>query len=748
MTAEPFVGTSVRRKADFPLLTGEAVFVGDVERPGQLWARVVRSPVAHGRIRDIEVGAARASTGVATVITADDLPDVCIPIRLPFAETPQTPELLQRPLARERVRYVGDPVAVVVADDPYLAEDAAEQVVVDVEELDPLVDYRRAIVDDGPIIHPSLPGNVLDPSLLLFGDVDAAFEAADVVVREELYVHRHAAVPMETRGLVAEVDPDSGRLTVWGAAKVKHFNRQALSQMLGRAPEDIRLLEVNVGGGFGARGELYPEDYLIPFLAERLGRPVKWVEDRGEHLVATNHSREQRHEFEVAATADGRLLAFRDRALVDQGAYVRTQGILPQLLAAFHAAGPYAWEAFSIEAAGALSTRTPIGTYRGPGMTEVTFVRERTLDALAATIRLDPAELRLQNLIPAESMPFTFDLGADSPPLVYESGDYPAAFERLLAETDYEARRAAQRRGQDAGERLGLGVAAYVELSAIGPFEEARINPTADGHFVVRAGVASLGQGVETVLAQIAADELRVPIERVAIEHRDTDKVPSGFGSFASRSTVLAGNAIALAARDLRTRAATELETDAETVVFDAGVAFAAGQRERSLELAGLGEGFGKYEKEHPSYSFGAALSQVKLEEDTGRLEVQKHVVAHDVGRAVNPVLLDGQLVGAAAQGIAGALLEEFVYDEYGQPLATSFVDYLLPTAADLPPIETVVIEHRNTTNPLGIKGAGEAGIAGTPAAIAAATADALGAAGSEIRSLPLTPERIARHLG
>jgi carbon-monoxide dehydrogenase large subunit len=741
MARKPLVGSSVRRAADEPLLKGTAEFAGDIERPGQLWARLVRSPIAHGVIRGIDASAALARPGVVRVLTGAELPDVRIPIRLPLAETSQTPELLQRPLARHRVRYVGDPVAVVVADDPYLAEDAAEEVFVDLEERDAVVNRAGPGVGEEATIHESLPTNVLEPTRLVCGDPDAVFKSADVVLSEQFYVHRHGAVPMETRGLVAEADPASGKVTVWGATKVKHFNRQALSRMLGCELDDVRLLEVNVGGGFGARGELYPEDYLIPFLAAELERPVKWVEDRSEHLVATNHAREQWHEFDLAATSDGRLLAFRDRAWVDQGAYVRTQGILPQVLVAFQVMGPYAWEAFAIEVAGALSTRTPVGTYRGPGMTEATFVREGMIDALAFRLDLDPAAIRKQNFVPSSSMPHVFDCGPDSPPLVLESGDYADAFDKLLAAGDYDRYRSENSRLQEAGGRVGLGVAAYLELSAIGPFEEARISATPDGLFTVRVGVASLGQGVETALGQIAADQLGVPFEAIEILYHDTDEVPTGFGSFASRSTVLSGNAIALAATDLREKAAAELGCDPEAVTFQGGHAAAGG--DISVEIASLGMAFGKYEKEHPSYSFGAALSQVRLDDDTGQIKVEEHVISADVGRIVNPVLLDGQIVGAGAQGVSGALLEELAYDEHGQPLAASFVDYLLPTAADTPSINAVILEYPNTSNPLGVKGAGEAGIAGTPAAIAAATADALGDGAPPIRALPLTPELV-----
>jgi carbon-monoxide dehydrogenase large subunit len=705
VSRRPLVGAAVARRADVTLVTGAGRFVADLSRPGLLHARVVRSPLAHARLTAVRAEVALALPGVVAVLTAADVPDVRIPIRIPFAVRPEAETALQPLLARDEVRYVGEPVAVVVAEQPHLAEDAAELVELALDELEPAADLETA------------------PELIRLdvrhGDVEAGFARADAVVRRRLRVQRLTACPLETRGLLAEPEP-GGRLAVWGAAKVKHWNRQAIAALLGLDVERLRLVEVEVGGGFGARGELYPEDVLVPLLALRLGRPVRWVEDRAEHLVATNHAREQMHDLEVAATRDGRLLAFRDLARCDQGAYVRTQGLLPAMLPADHLPGPYAWEAFAIESTAVRTNRTPVGTYRGPGMTEATFVRERVLDVVAAELGLDPVDLRRRNLIPAAAMPFTFDLGPDAPPIVYESGDFPAFFERLLEESGLETigREVAERRAR--GETAGVGVAAGVELGAIGPFEDATVVASPDGAVVVRAGVGSLGQGVETVLAQIAADELGVELERVSVHHHDTDDVSSGFGSYASRSTVVAGNAVALAARGLRERA------DAE-----------------GLSLAEVGEVSARFEQPHPTFTFGAALSVVSVDRETGVVRAERHVVAHDVGRAVNPALLRGQLVGAAAQGIGAALYEELPYEDAAQPLAVTLADYLLPTATEVPAIDTVVIERPLTANPLGVKGGGEAGMVTAPAAVANAVADALGEDGGAVDRLPLTPPRV-----
>ena len=649
--------------------------------------------------------------GVVAVVTAADIPEVQIPIRLQFAETPEALRLLQPPLARDRVRYVGEPVAVVVAEDAYIAEDAAERVELDLEELP---------VD--AVLHDELASNVVNTFPTAYGPpVDEVLAEADVVLRQTLRVQRHTGVPLETRGLLAEVI--DGELVVHGAAKVKHFNRDVLAAMLDFPPDRIRLVEGHVGGGFGVRGEFYPEDFLVPWLALRLGRPVKWIEDRYEHFIAANHSREQSHEFELGVSRDGVLLAFRSRFACDLGAYVRTQGVLLPLITTAQLPGPYAWRAFEIEARAILSPKTPAGTFRAPGVTEATFVRERMIDRAAAELRIDPFELRRRNLIDAEAMPFSFELRPEQPPLVYESGDFRQFFETVMERGRVDELRAEVERRRESGCRTGLGVAVFTEMSAVGPFEQARIVPARDGTFTVHVGVSSLGQGVDTVLAQIAAEELGVPLDSIRVDHADTGALVTGFGAFASRSTVFAGNAVAVAAHALRVAA------DEAGVPLDA-----AALAERGLE------GDGRYERLAPSFSFGAGVSLVDVDVETGQTTVLRHIAALDVGRAINPALVRGQLAGGAAQGIAGALFEELRYDEDAQPLSTSFADYLMPTAAELPEVDVVVLEHRVEANPLGIKGAGEGGVAGAPAAVANAVADALDV---DVSELPLTLDRV-----
>ncbi len=745
-----YVGRPVPRLEDLPLLRGQGSFVDDVDRPGQLHARVVRSHVAHGRILGIDDEECRRRPEVAAVLTAVDLPPgMRIPLRLGGGELAE--RALQPPLARDVVRYVGEPVAVVVAESPYAAEDAAASVWVETAELPALADVAEA-AGAATLVHDAVPGNVLEPVHARLGpDVDGIFERAEIVVAEELAIHRHTAVPLETRGLVAEFDTGRRLLTVWGPTKVKHFNRRVLAGLLGLPEASVRFVEPDVGGGFGTRGEFYPEDLLIPWLAVATGRPVKWVEDRYEHFVAANHSREQQCRIEVAAAADGRLLAFRAAIRVDLGAYVRTNGTILVTNTVTHLPGPYRWDAFDVEAVGVLTNKTPAGTYRGPGQYEAALHRERMLDLVARRAGIDPAVLRRQNLVRPEEMPYTFAPEGLADPIVYDSGDFPLLWDRLLGSVPNRTRaQVAQRR--EAGELVGIGTAAFVEVGPRGPYESAQVVPEPDGRFTVRVGIASLGQGVATALAQIAAETLRVPLEAVAVEYRDTDLVAEGEGAFSSRSVVFGGNAVAGAARDLVERArlagAASLGVTPEEVEVEDGRVRARARPERAVPIAELGcRGEYRYEKAGRSFSMGGALALVEVDPDTGAPSVLRCVVACDVGRAVNPLVVEGQVVGAAVQGLAGALFENLPFDGDGQPLATSFVDYWMPTAADVPTVDAVVLELQRqgpgAANPLAVKGAGEAGIVGVGAALANAVADALGGRDTVLARLPLLPETV-----
>jgi carbon-monoxide dehydrogenase large subunit len=743
------VGRSVRRVEDGRLLRGAGRFVDDVDRPGQLWLRVVRSPSAHATLVAVDTGAARAVPGVHAVVTAADFdPLPRIPVRLGPFDQPLD-DFLQPMLARERVRYVGEPVAAVVAEDPYVAEDAADLVVSDLEALDVVLDARD------------------ETALTLergYGDVDAAFARAARVVEVEVEVGRHTAVPLETRGLVADYDAALDRLTIWGATKVPHFNRRVLATLLGMEETRISLRSTDAGGGFGVRGELYPEDVLVPWLARRLGRPVKWIEDRAEHLVATNHSRQQHRRVEGAFAADGELLALRDAIWHDNGAYVRTHGVVVPELTLSMLPGPYRVPAYEGTAHVALTNKTPCGTYRGPGRYEATFARERLLDAAADELCLDRIALRRRNLLTAEDLPHHRDLPVLGHPVDIDVGDFGGLLDAALDASRYEdwVREAAAARAD--GRAVGTGVAYFLEKSGGGGFERARVSVDERGRVRVTAGGATLGQGIETVLAQVAADQLGVDPAGVEVTVGDTDLVSAGGGSWASRSTIFAGGAVRLAAEATAERAreaaAELLEAAPGDIRLEDGHAVVAGSTDRRVPLADLaaacdaasagrrGEEPGltaarTFVDAPMTYPYGVHLGQVEVDPATGGVRVLRYFIAYEVGRAINPAMVAGQLAGGAAQGLGGALMEAFSYDASGQPQCTSFMDYLIPSAAEVPPVGTHVLEDAPSPgNPLGTKGAGEGGVDGAGAVVAAAVEDALGASRA-IAALPVTPERV-----
>ncbi|MGH2884727.1 MAG: xanthine dehydrogenase family protein molybdopterin-binding subunit [Solirubrobacteraceae bacterium] len=759
--AQGAIGQSAPRKEDGPLLTGAARFVGDVHRPGMLHAHILRSPLAHAEIAAIVTAPALAHPDVHAIFTAAELPQGLPPIPMRMFSHPAARRFLQPVLAREVVRYSGEPVAVIIARSRYAAEDAAELVEVDYRPLGPVLDTDVAATAGAPVLHPDAADNVAGTVLIDFGDVDGAFAAAATVVEERLVCHRHAAVPLETRGVVAEFDELDDMLVVYGAAKVPHTNRRILASLLDRPEERIRLIELFVGGGFGARGEFYPEDFLIPYCALALRRPVSWIEDREEHLRACNHSRQQMHDIAVALDADGRFLALQDRVLNDAGAYVRTQGLLlPNMTAAF-LPGPYRWPAYRCEARHVVTNKTPAAAFRAPGRYEAHFARERLLDIAAHRIGLDPIELRRRNLLPPKALPYAVGTHTDGHPLVYDSGDYPALLDRALERFDDDALRA-WRGGGDARRRRGTGIACYVEKSGVGGWEYARVSVTSRGDIAVHAGSASLGQGIETALAQVCADTLGVDYSRVSVLHGDTATVPDGVGSFGSRSTAMGGSAVLLAARALRERllglAAEALQSPVDELRIEGDcVVDSEGESIALTELRGLARPGGRFAQAHgvglqaeayarcdePAFPYGVQCAAVEVDLDTGAISVHRHLVALEIGRAINPALITGQLVGGAVQGIGGALLEELAYNDEGELVSGTLVNYLLPLAADIPTIDVLVCEDvPTTTNPLGVRGAGESGIAAAGAAIANAISDALGA---EVLALPVTPERAVK---
>jgi len=760
------IGASVKRKEDPRLLTGRACFVDDIRLAGMLHAAVVRSPHAHADLMRIDAARARALPGVALIATAADLGAVPpIPVRL--GPRPSLVPFLQFPLARRRVRYVGEPLALVVARDRYVAEEAVDLVEVEYHRLPAVAGSELALAPGAAILHDEAGTNLAARLEMGSGEpAEALLRGAAIRIRQRFTIQRHTGVPMETRGLVAAFDTGTGQLTVWGPTKVPHFNRQVLADLLDIAAHRIRFVEPDVGGGFGVRGEFYPEDFLVPWAAMRLGRPVKWIEDRREHLVAANHSRQQIHDVELAATRDGRLIALVDRVQVDMGAYMRTHGVtVPELTAAL-LPGPYRIPRYRCEVSCVLTNKTPTGTYRSPGRYEGTFVRERMMDLLAGAAHVDPVEIRRLNFIAPEDIPYHVGTAALGHATVYETGAYASALDWALRTVDYPRWRARQASERARGRHLGIGIACVVEKAGLGPWEMARVEIDGTGHVAVYSGLASLGQGVETTLAQICAEVLNVSVDDVTVFHGDTATVPYGGGAFASRGAAVGGSAVLLASRAVKDKlldcAARTLEAArGDLVVEGRRVAVrgapARGRTFKELAAAsgptqalplGIAPGLSAtefFQVSEMTYPYGTHVAVVEVDPETGQVTILAYTIAYDVGKAINPMIVDGQLVGGLAQGIGGALMEDLAYDADGQMLATTFMDYLLPTAVEMPLWLGVKILEETPTplNPLGVKGAGEGGTACVGAAIANAVADALSPWGVEVAALPLSPDRV-----
>jgi carbon-monoxide dehydrogenase large subunit len=756
---EKFVGRSVTRLEDRPLLLGQGRFSADVNFPHQLHMRVLRSSHANAKLLSVDTLAARATPGVHAVWTAADVADIP-PIDFRLSKIAGLDGYRQRVLATDRVRYVGEPVAVVFADDPYLAEDAADRILLDVEELPVLL---RADAEPGEFEpgRSTAAGDVRKE----YGDLDAAFRNAHAIVALELGVGRHSGVPLETRGAIGRYDGARDVLELHGAAKVPHWNRDQIAGMLGLSPSRVHLYEGHVGGGFGIRGELYPEDILVCAAALRFRRPVKWIEDRREHLIAANHSREQLHRIRAAIDAEGRILGIDDEFFHDQGAYVRTHAATVPDLAAAMLPGPYRVPAYRAVGHIRLTNKTPGGTYRAPGRFESTFVRERLLDAIAANIGIDCVEVRRRNLISSAEMPYARPIETLGTHVTFDSGDYQGLLDKALAAAGWPALQTEVKRRRDAGEAVGIGLAMFVEKSGLGPFDGVRVTVDTSGAVEVVTGAASVGQGVETVIAQICADALGVDYQRVRVVHGQTDRIAYGMGAFASRVTVMTGEATRLAASDVRAKA-IELAAEmlqAQPKVLDivdgvvvrsdagAGPSISLGDIARYLSPASKTLGArspgltadGWFHTDHMNYPYGVHVAVVHVDRETGAVKVPRYLVAYDIGKAVNPMLVEGQIVGGVVQGLGGTLFEEFLYDDRGEPLSVNFADYLMPTLREIPAIEVVISEDApSPLNPMGLKGAGEGGANAVGAAVAAAIDDAIGVPGA-IKQLPVTPQRL-----
>jgi len=706
-------GLRVARREDARLLAGAAQFVGDVELPDALEAVIVRSFVPHGIVRRVGLEEARALPGVVDAFAAADLAGYLAPLPARFPPPPGLETLLQLPVAYDRVRYVGEPIAVVVAETRYVAEDAAQLVEAEIDALPAVADIHAAVADGAPELFDGID-NLVHTLEFGTGDVERALAGADLIVSEQLSLHRHGAIPLEGRGLLAMYEPSSRSLSIWGPAKMPHYHRDALARALGLEPGAVWIHAVDVGGGFGVRGEFHPEDLLIPIASIRSGRPVRWLEDRSEHLIAVDQSREQQWHATAGLAADGTVVALDARVRVDLGGYLRTLPFLVPMLSGLGFLGPYRVKHCRCVLDCVLTNKPGIGPVRSPGRYEATTARERLLDVAASRLGLDPVELRLRNLIRPTEMPYDTTLPAgNGRTVVYDGGDYPRALLAVADAVGWPERPAAP-----AGRLIGVGIAAFNEGTGIGPYEAARVSWDPGRGFTVATGTSAMGQGHVTTLARIAADELGVEPETVDVVFGDTRVTPDGIGSFASRTTLMAGSAIVLAARRLRER--LEAEGDDEPIEEEA-----------------------RFESDAEAFSYGASAAVVEIDDELGVVRVLRYVLAADVGTVLEPEIVRGQLEGGAVQGISATLLEELAYSEDGQPLATTFADYLLASSDDVPAVETILLQAGPAPgNPLGVRGAGELGITGTGGAIANAVSDALG--GVSIPRFPLKPDLVA----
>jgi aerobic carbon-monoxide dehydrogenase large subunit len=770
--APTLIGKRVQRLDGPAKVTGQAKYSYDINRPGGLHGRILRSPHPHARIASIRTGAAAATPGVLGVFTFENLRRWMKPLPVFGAAPPglaarvtfDIKPTIQYALCEERARYVGEIVAMVVADSRYRAEDAAERIEVEWAPLPAVVNMMKAAAVEAPLLHPDCGSNVAVAFTHGIGDPETAFAGADVVLQETFRIQRYVGMPLEGRGVVASWDRRDGSLTTWNSTQVSHFVQQGLAVALELPHHKIRVVAPDLGGGFGTKASGYPEDVLVPLAARALGRPVKWVEDRREHMMSAAHARHQTHEIALAATRDGTILGVRDRIWLDLGAYSVWGIVLPYNTVA-HLIGPHRIRHMRVDVKAVLTNKTPNAPYRGAGRPETVFAMDRAVDCLARELGLDPAEIRRRNYIRGEELPYDFGMPyRDGNPLVYDSGDFAEALESALSASDY----AEFRREQDGLRRRqvyrGIGLSGYAEGTAIGPYEGATVKLDASGRVLVATGAVNSGQGHETSFAQVAADALGVPLEWVTVIGGDTGAIPFGTGTYASRSAVTAGSSIAEAAKQVREKlvraAATLLEASTADVDIVDGRALVRGTPSSAIDLAKViqasiptfarpGVASADFEAtayHHvPTVTWASAVhvAVVEVDRGTGYVKLLRYLVAHDCGKVINPLIVEGQVHGGVAQGVGGALFEEMVYDEEGQLLTGTFLDYLVPTAMELPPIETVHLEYPSPRNPLGIKGLGEGGAISPPAAIANAIDDALAPFGVRVCETPASPARI-----
>ena len=763
------LGKRVPRIEDPALLRGRACFVDDLRFPDLLHAVFVRSGEAHARVRGIDVSAAMASPGVRAVLTLDHLRPHVTRITMPLAQpSGAIRHVLDPPiLADGEVRYVGEPVAAVIADNPYRAEDAAALVEIDYEPLPASIDCRRALEPAAPPAHSALPDNLVAALSMSYGDCDRAFASAAHAVRAGMHQNKGLGHAIECRGVLARLDPNDGKLTVWSGTQMPHRAHAVLCDLLGRGEDSLRVIAPDVGGGFGPKFVFYAEEAVVALAACIVGRPVKWIEDRREHFTATTQERDQFWDMEMALDAEGRISGIRGTLIHDHGAY-SPYGVNLPYNSATNLLGPYAVPAYSLDISLAATNKVPVTPVRGAGRPQGTFVMERLLDRAAHMLGIERAEIRRRNLIRPEAMPYVTPVkNRDGTAMTYDSGDYPATQALALETSEHDAFRARQEALRREGRYVGIGIGNYVEGTGRGPFESARIRINPSGRVTIATGATAQGQGLKTALAQVCASALGLDPGAVEVTAGDTDTVSLGLGAFASRQAVTAGSSVHVAASALADKAlraaAHLLEAAPDDLELLGGQVRVRGVPDMAVELGEIAralagqpgyalpggmepgmEALGTFTPETVTYCNGCHVAEVEVDAETGAVEILRYTVVHDCGRMINPMIVDGQVIGGAIHGIGSALYERMAFDEAGQPMTVNLGECLMPGACEMPSLDLIHTESPTPLNPLGAKGAGEGGVIPAPAAIAAAVEDALAPFGVLIDDVPIAPDRIA----
>lgn len=763
------VGARVKRREDQQLLTGNARFTDDIDFPGTLTAYFVRSQMAHARIRSVAINEARAHPGVVAIWLHPNLPETMrdkdLPLHVPVGHLKCIRGFPV--LAHREVKYVGEAVAVILADSRQIAEDASELVVIDYEPLPCAVDCRDSVKPGAAIAHSDAADNIAADFHVGFNDIEGAFADAPIVIKESFWQHRGLCHAMECRAVIAKFEEEREHLTLWTAGQTPHLVRNMLIEMLGHPDEKIQVITPDVGGGFGPKGIVYPEEAVVAALTMHFKRPVRWTEDRREHAMATTQERDQLWTVELAADETGKILGIRGDLIHDAGAYV-VHGVVNPLISATTLPGPYVLPAYYMRVRSVFTNKPPVSPLRGAGRPQAVFVMERLLDRLAERTGLDRAEVRERNLIQPEQMPYAVGLTfRDGSPLTYDSGDYPKCQKVALDMSNYGSFPARQEAARQAGRYIGIGIANYVEGTGLGPFESGKARVLPDGRINVSTGASPQGQGHKTMLAQVAADAFGADIDDIEVTVGDTSTNNVGMGTFASRTAVTAGSSIHLAAGELRIKtlklAAHYLEEDPDNLTINGRNVVTVQQSNKVLPLSKLYKiakgmpGISLPNGVEPgglvttsyfmppsaAYANGAHVAEVEVDPETGGVTILRYCVAHDCGRIINPLIVDGQIQGGVAHGVGNALFEEMRFDDQGQPLTVTLAEYLLPMAPNVPDVEIAHIETLSPINPLGVKGAGEGGTIPAAAAIISAVENALSPFGVRISQAPITPSRI-----